>query len=405
MSISELPEIRKQLRAVFTPGKPVDKYRLFQGRKYQAETVYDAIVTDGMHVILYGERGVGKTSLAQVMHEFLEREGIYSLKVKTLNCDRTDDFTSMWQKVFREMSAEGQGDTELLDAIVDKESIAPDDVRFLLSRLDGKRLIIFDEFDKLPLTQSRILFADTIKNLADHDVKVTIMLVGVADTVDELLAEHRSIERSLRQVRVPRMTSFELEDIVKTGFERVDMYLAPAARQLIVLLSQGLPFYTHYLCLYSGLLVLEQGETTITAADVADCTAQIVGDAHHILTAYLEAVSSSQKNNYPLVLLACALAETDAAGFFSATNLIEPLKRLTARDYKVQDYQKHLKNFCKLDRGRVLVSAGATGRVRYRFSDALMQPYVILDGIAKGMLPVEVILNAKPSRTQYTLNN
>lgn len=402
MGIRELVEIRNQLRAAFTPGKPIDKYRLFAGRNSQVESVYDAIITDGMHVILYGERGVGKTSLAQVMHEFLEKEGVHSLNVKTLNCDRTDDFTTMWQKVFREMSADGQGDPELLDAILEKDHIAPDDVRFLLSRLDGSRIIIFDEFDKLLLSQSRVLFADTIKNLADHDVKATIMLVGVADTVDELIAEHRSIERSLVQVRMPRMGHGELEQIVKAGFDNVDMFMEPPARDLIVLLSQGLPFYTHYLCLYSGLLVLEQGETTITTADVGDCTAQIVGNAHHVQTAYLAAVSSSQKNMYPQVLLACAMAQTDEAGFFTATSVGGPLRELSNKDYKVQDYQRHLKSFCREDRGRVLVSVGAEHRPRYRFADALMQPYVILDGIAKGLLSVETILKARASAAGYT---
>lgn len=387
---------RAGLRQEFTPGRPVDKYRLFAGRRDQVDDVYDAVVTDGMHVLMYGERGVGKTSLAQVLHQFLERAKVYSLKVKTINCDRTDDFSSLWQKVFREMNAEGHTAKELLDAVLEKELITPDDVRFFLSRLDGNSLIIFDEFDKLPDPTSRVLFADTIKNLADHAVNTTIMLVGVADTVDELISEHKSIERSLSQVRMPRMGPEEILEIIDRGFKNVEMEVSAPAMRLIVLLSQGLPFYAHYLGLYSGLAALDQNRIMVEMLDVSDSTMKIVKKAHHVQTSYLAAVSSAQKNSiYPKVLLACAMAHTDEASFFSASDVGAPMSKIAGKRYEVQDYLKHLKNFCNEDRGRILIAVGPPNRVRYRFADALMQPYVILDGIAKGMLSVNTIMERK----------
>lgn len=389
---------RNKLRQEFTPGRPVDKYRLFAGRREQVDDVYDAVMTEGMHVLLYGERGVGKTSLAQVLHQFLEKANIFSLSVKTINCDRTDDFSTLWQKAFREMNAEGHSAKEMLEAVLEKELIAPDDVRFLLSRLDGSSIIIFDEFDKLPDPQSRVLFADTIKNLADHAVSTTIMLVGVADTVDELIAEHKSIERSLSQVRMPRMAPNEIMEIIERGFGNVEMEVSNKAKHLIVLLSQGLPFYAHYLGLYSGLSALDQNRNIVETLDVSESTVKIVGKAHHVQTSYLQAISSSQKNNiYKKVLLACAMAHTDEAGFFSASEVSFPLSFIMGKRYEVQDYIKHLKNFGKEDRGKIIIPAGPPNRVRYRFADALMQPYVILDGIAKGMLSVDEMLKARES--------
>ena len=392
---------RGALRQEFTPGRPVDKYRLFAGRRDQVDDVYDAVITEGMHVLLYGERGVGKTSLAQVLHQFLERAKVYSLNVKTINCDRTDDFTSLWLKVFREMNAEGHTAKDMLGAVLDKDLITPDDVRFFLTRLDGYSLIIFDEFDKLPDPHSRVLFADTIKNLADHAVKTTIMLVGVADTVDELISEHKSIERSLSQVRMPRMAADEITEIIERGFKNVEMEVSVPAKRLIVLLSQGLPFYAHYLGLYSGLAALDQNRTLVEMVDVSDSTVKIVKKAHHVQTSYLAAVSSAQKNSiYPKVLLACAMVQTDEAGFFSASDVSIPMSEIAGKRYEVQDYLKHLKNFCNHDREKILVAVGPPNRVRYRFADALMQPYVILDGIAKGMLSVNTILKRKESKDE-----
>jgi len=63
------------------------------------------------------------------------------------------------------------------------------------------------------------LLADTIKNLSDHSLDVTIILIGVADTVDELIEGHKSIERALVQVPMPRMSSQELNQIIDKGFQ------------------------------------------------------------------------------------------------------------------------------------------------------------------------------------------
>jgi hypothetical protein len=383
---------RARLRTGFSPGVPVNKYELFAGRAEQVKDVYDAIMTDGRHVILYGERGVGKTSMAQVLHEFLEASGLHGLTVKTINCDRTDNFTTLWQKAFREMVCDGQDKDGLLDAVLDKEIIAPDDIRFVLNRLGGSRIVIFDEFDKLINDEARILFADTIKNLADHAVPTTLLLVGVGDTVDELIAEHRSIERSLVQVRMPRMAKDELGDIVDRGFGKAEMTSDEGAKDLIVVLSQGLPFYTHYLGLYSGFKTLDRNKLEVGIMDVADSTVGIVSKAHHVRTSYLAAISSSQRNVYPQVLLACALAKTDEAGFFNASDVGTPLSEITGKRYGVEFYTRHLKAFCEKDRGAVLVRVGPAFRIRYRFSDALMQPYIILDGMAKGMLSLQMLL-------------
>ena len=52
------------LRQVFSPISPIEEKDFFFGRINQLEKVADAINENGQHAILYGERGVGKTSLA-----------------------------------------------------------------------------------------------------------------------------------------------------------------------------------------------------------------------------------------------------------------------------------------------------------------------------------------------------
>src|SRR4051794_23879671 len=85
----------------------------------------------------------------------------------------------------------------------------------------GQRLIIvFDEFDRLSGLE-RGLFADTIKDLSDNSIEVTIIVVGVASDTVHLIAEHTSITRCLRQIHMPLMSRRELEEIIIKAMPRL----------------------------------------------------------------------------------------------------------------------------------------------------------------------------------------
>ena len=55
------------LGTVFKPTSPINREDLFAGRQSQRQDVLDAINQQGQHAVLYGERGVGKTSLANML--------------------------------------------------------------------------------------------------------------------------------------------------------------------------------------------------------------------------------------------------------------------------------------------------------------------------------------------------
>ncbi len=54
---------------VFSPSAPVDESDLFAGRVPQLRKMIDGVFERGKHAVLFGERGVGKTSLAKVFHK------------------------------------------------------------------------------------------------------------------------------------------------------------------------------------------------------------------------------------------------------------------------------------------------------------------------------------------------
>jgi AAA+ ATPase superfamily predicted ATPase len=85
---------------------------LFAGRWNELKAVADAVNQPGLHAVIYGERGVGKTSLANVISptiHVLDRSGKQEnevserLIVKTVTTTG-DSFSSIWSKLFGEVS-------------------------------------------------------------------------------------------------------------------------------------------------------------------------------------------------------------------------------------------------------------------------------------------------------------
>jgi Cdc6-like AAA superfamily ATPase len=159
---------------VFTPAAPIDKKALFAGRTKQLRQVVDAINQRGQHAIIFGERGVGKTSLANVLSENLSLPGGNFL-MPHVNCDTEDDFTSLWKKILNEISLYRhsqqpgyEGGTlvrpiPLLENL--EEPFSTGDIRRVLSPLAANFVVVItlDEFDRLPGGAVRSMMADTIK--------------------------------------------------------------------------------------------------------------------------------------------------------------------------------------------------------------------------------------------------
>ena len=82
------------------------------------------------------------------------------------------------------------------------------------------------------------------------------------------------------------------------------------------------------------------------------------------------------------VLLACALAQEDDFGFFSAEDLGEPLDRLGAEGG--ESLEQDLVELARTE--AVLQRRQEAGSDRYRFVNPLLQPYVVMRGLSEGLV-------------------
>src|SRR5271165_1383378 len=409
----ELQALSFETGSVFTPGAPINEKDLFAGRTQQVEKIIDAVSQRGYHAILYGERGVGKTSLSNMISSFLAHRHAYV--ISRTNCDISDTFTALWTKALKDIEASKRqpsigfgGSVQLAQSppapLAISDVMTPDGVRRALQELSrtASLIVIFDEFDRIKNPELITAMADTIKCLSDYSVDVTVLIIGVADSVDELIREHQSIERALIQVPMPRMSDDEIRGIIDSGLRRLSLRIDSAAREELVRLSQGLPYITHLLCIYSCRAALATGRKTIFRAHVEQGMNRSLDQwQQSIKSVYNESTQSAHPEHlYREVLLSCAMAEIDDLRYFTIAAVREPLCLITKKNFEVAHYARHLRELSEPGRGRILQRIGESYRLRYRIANPILRPYIIMRGIKDKMITTAMLDSAGPEHVE-----
>lgn len=418
MTISETDSlIRREtaVRRAFSPSAPIKRHDLFAGRKKQLVGVGEALAEPGQHAVIYGERGVGKTSLATICADVVAPGRGITKSIK-INCQSSDDFASIWRKVFNEIAIVsqmpvvgfGSGDRKIIinasQYLANVKDITPDHIRTGMRLLtsNASLAIFLDEFDRVADPSTHRFFADTLKTLSDEVIPATVILVGVADNVDELVREHASVERAIVQVRMPRMSESELADIVVNGLKAVDMSAHRAAVEHITTMSQGLPHYTHLLAQNAAASAVSGQSSVVGIFDVDSAIETAIHRAQEsIRDLYYRATFSTRNNIYKEVLLACACAHTDEKGFFTAAAVRERLSTIMHKPYDVQQFTPHL-NALSGERGPVLKKERRSQKFQYRFINPLVQPYITMRGLRDGMIHRSLLKPSELTRDSFT---
>ena len=402
--MTDYRDLYVQASQVFRPHAPIDQKELFSGRLDQIARLVDAINMSGKHAILFGERGVGKTSLANVAADFLGNQQVLATRI---NCDSQDTFRSLWEKVFRDIpivieqrKSAGFLQRDIFDSMSLADSLPPsvdcDFIRRELMKISRQVLFvpIFDEFDRLPQGEVRTMMSDILKTASDHGLNTTMVFVGIADSVTDLISDHESVERCLEQIKIPRMSIKEVKELLSTRFDILGMTAENGVLEKITTLTQGFPYYAHMIGLESSRAALEEKRLNVQFDDLSTAMQSIVNSVKESIgSKFYRATSSARKETiFKQVLIACALSETDDGGYFSPALVSKPLSEIMGKKYEIPNFANHLSAFSSEKRENVLeCREEENGRKKYRFRNPLIQPYIIMYGISKGIIGTEYL--------------
>jgi Cdc6-like AAA superfamily ATPase len=392
---SEISEVFRIGRA-FSPSAPITDRTLFAGRKDQMNRLIGVVSQRGQHGLIYGERGVGKTSLARVMQDVLGGGSTFLTPYYT--CNSNDNFTSIWRGLLSDIRISVDRKTAGFTGATTSESFSlanlvsdafgPDNVRRALELIGKPAAIFIDEFDRPTDDATRALFADTVKILSDTGTDVTITFVGVGDTIEDLIKEHQSVARSLVQISMPRMAAEEIAEIIHSGMKTLNFVVESAFVNGVRELSLGLPHYAHLLGQHGAYVAAGAGRKRVKGDDLAPAINGALEDVSQtVRRKYHDATFSNRDTIYKEVLLACALSQKDEMGTFGSPEVRDKLRQITGHPYDIPAFANHLNEFSSTGpRGGVLQKRGTTRRFRYRFVDPLMPPYVLMRGHADKFL-------------------
>lgn len=402
LPLEQIEEGLLKVSQAFSPAAPVNHRDLFAGRTRQLFRVVDVIGQVGQHAAIYGERGVGKTSLAKV--------GSADVRFPTVHytCHSGDDFVMIWREVLTDLtfSARTTGVGFIGEDGVARQSLAeiaglhhgveasPSDVkRALQFAATAQPVVIIDEFDQVEDDATKTLMADTIKILSDQGIAATIVIVGVGSTIEDLIREHASIERCLVQIQMPKMRPTELREIVTRGMEKCDLEVSEAFADRVARMSNGLPHYTHLLGQHAARRAVEMGRSAVTLEHLREAIDLATEDvSRSVVTTYANATRQGSKpTHWDHVLTACAMATKDELGRFGTPQVRDALDVLR-HPLGIPNFTPHLNEFASEgQRGGVLTKEGKPGgRQLYEFRNPLLTPYVLMKAYTKGILTDDI---------------
>lgn len=371
-------------------GAPVDEEQLFAGRLEEVTKMLRTVMERSRHVVLFGERGVGKTSLSNIFWRRYAKT-LQSFIVARVQAGPQDNFSSLWIRALEELKAVGIGNgrSDYVQFETAFTTITPSEVRRELQKINPNAVpvVIIDEYDKIDDRDAKILTANLIKELYDFSVTTTVILVGVAENISELIEDHASTDRAVVQVPLSRMSEDELREIIHKRVNQTAMKFSTDATLTIVVLSRGLPYFTQVLSKHSALNAIDNRRLLVGNQDVEAAMSRFINDTEvSFRDGYRAATRTNQQSNLHQSLLACALARCDDEGFFKATDVVEPYSAIMKSPKRIAHFEKHLRRFSSEEGGNILVKRGGDRQQTFRFSDPMMQPYIIIRGIQTDMI-------------------
>ena len=363
----------------FSPTRPQFSDRSLLGREDELARIMRAICQEHAHVVLFADRGRGKSSLANCVAEQLQRLG--GIVART-SCNPQINFDTLIRNLLRSLPASLAADmppdrASGCESLLPREPVTPRDVLEFPGLFGGRHLtLLIEEFDRLSDETARSMIADASKQLSDRGAPVSFFIVGVADSVDELLGHNPSVHRSVVPVELPLLSEASVRSIIDAGFRACGLVVPASVADLIVKLAHGAPYMTHLLGLRTAQAAADAGRKTLAVADVVAAASQIVREGDPAVRSLLTgAAETLEERSLANLLLHVLAGERDAFGRFTAEHTGPDEMQVAGQPISAHDWSQ-------------LVTAGLVRRVGppsrlFSFSANHLEHYVLLRELSR----------------------
>jgi uncharacterized protein len=405
LSEQEFAEI---LHTHLRPSSPVQSEEHLHGREVQIRRIKEALYSPGRTVFIYGDRGVGKTSLAQTIayahhssnHDplllacgphstfgGLVRYALESSQPRTPPSSTTAKFGVSLPK--------GPGahvelhHTKQQGGMPDPKEIDPNYAITLLQRAaeatPGDKIVVIDEFDQLTTDEERARFAEFIKQIGDRQLGVRFIFCGVAESLEKLLGAHKSCFRYIEGVEVPQLSWDARQEIIDTAAKALNVTVGTHPRFRIAAISDGFPHYVHLVSekLFWALFNDPYQRSEPTQEHYHEAVNSAVLSIEQYLKAAYDAATMKATSDYEEVLWAIA---DDPALIRTIDNIYQSYEtimgQLEEQPMIREEFVGRLQSLKSGACGQILTS---NRRTFYRFRENILRGYVRLRAEDQGL--------------------
>ena len=376
-----------QGKEAFTPNVPVTSLKRLAGRESEINIAFRTIQEPSGHLIIFGPRGIGKTSLIFVLCEAIKhawKEPHAEGKVIYHGCRRRDTFADLaaivLSRVFED-GPRGLSDSSFKSYSAEKNPPISDNPPYLFSpgRLakllkDQRLLIIFDDFDHIRSADDRNLVAQLMKILTNSEStqSVTLLISGIGDAAKDLLGYHESLDRCLVSIYLRNLNRSACSYVLNSAAVSVGHTMSEGAAWKITAMSEGLPAYLQLLGQRSMWHSEREGSESITELHYREAVLDLAGELKVDWQRQLDHVESLgmglSRETAQAVLFCCALTERphftyqDARyAFYKWTT--NRLKAPASPGTTLSQFESALK--CFIDGPAPLLLSNESGRFRF----------------------------------------
>jgi hypothetical protein len=293
--------------------------------------------------VLYGDRGIGKTSVLRVVQALAEEANYL---VHYVSCGPSASFCEVFRAVAAKIPLLYDGTIDptsggalsghtLADRLPEGD-FSVSQLTDVLSGIEGVRvLLILDEFDRSEMGEFRRSVGELIKNLSDRLIRLQLLISGVAGNVTELVTQIPSIRRNIVGIGVPTLSDQEIIAMIDIAETHGDVRFDAAARERMVAVSGGLPYLVGLLGQHAILQAVGVGGSRVGKSHVDRAVALAAEEIESRLSARCtHAVTAVLRGPDADLLRRAATEATSEAGVIGDDKVIA---ELTAKADAVRD--------------------------------------------------------------------